>query len=136
MNLSMLFEQNDWIFFAVRAATLVVALLCFAMAFGSWRRASRRDMQKLFAELGGSRGETRELSVLTQALAAQVAALQAQMDDRRELAAAAAGSAQRGYELALQMARNGAAPEEIVNASGVTRREAQLLRRVHSPALD
>lgn len=136
MDLNLLFEQNEWIFFAARAATLAAALLCFALAFASWRRASRRDMQRLFAELDGTRGQARELSALAQGLAAQVAALQSSLEDQRELAAAAAGPAQRGYEMALQMARNGAKPEEIVKASGVTRREAQLLSRVHSPPVN
>jgi hypothetical protein len=125
--MNMLFEQNEWLFFAGRAAMLAVALLCFAVAFGSWRRAGRRDMQRMF-------DETRTLSELTLRLATQLGALEARIDDRRELNAAAAGPSGRGYELALQLARNGAQPEDIVNASGVTRHEAQLLSRLHNPS--
>lgn len=119
-------EQDQLIFFAARMALLAVTLLCFALAFSSWRKTGRRDMQSVMAE-------TRALSELTQQLAGQVAAMQARFEDRRELAAAAAGPAQRGYDLALQMARNGVAPEEIVNATGVARNEAQLLARLHGP---
>lgn len=125
--MSMVFQQNEWVFFAARAAMLAVALLCFALAFGSWRRAGHRDMQRMFEQ-------TRMLQDLTSRLAEQVTALQARIDDGRELAAAAAGPATRGYDLALQLARNGAEPEEIVNASGVTRHEAQLLAQLHNPA--
>lgn len=125
--MSMLFQQNEWMFFAARAAMLAVALLCFALAFGNWRRSGNRDMQRMFEE-------TRMLQDLTARLAEQVTALQARIDDGRELAAAAAGPAARGYDLALQLARNGAPPEEIVNASGVTRHEAQLLAQLHNPA--
>jgi hypothetical protein len=78
--------------------------------------------------------ETRALSELTQRLATQIAAMEVRLEDRRELAAAASGPAQRGYDLALQMARNGVAPQEIVSASGVARNEAQLLARLHGPA--
>lgn len=125
--MGMLFGQSEWMFFAARAAMLAVALLCFALAFGSWRRAGSRDMQRMF-------DETRALQELTLRLSAQVESLQSRIDDGRELAQAAAGPASRGYDLALQLARNGALPEEIVNASGVTRHEAQLLTQLHNPA--
>jgi len=123
----MLYEQNELLFFAARLALLAVTLLCFALAFSSWRKAGRRDMQSVLAE-------TQALSELTRQLATQLAAMQARFDDRRELAAAASGPAQRGYELALAMARNGVAPQDIVSASGVARNEAQLLARLHGPA--
>jgi hypothetical protein len=126
-HMNLLFEQNEWLFFAGRAAMLALALLCFAVAFGSWHRAGRRDMQRMF-------DETRTLSELTQRLATQLGALEARIDDRRELNAAASGSTGRGYEIALQLARNGAHPENIVNASGVTRHEAQLLSQLHNPS--
>jgi hypothetical protein len=125
----MLYEQNEWILLAARIALLAVTLLCFALAFNSWRKSGRRDMQSVIAE-------TRALTELTQRLAAEVAALQGRIEDRRELAAVSVGSSQRGYDLALQMARNGLAPQEIANASGVARNEAQLLARLHGPARD
>jgi len=123
----MLYEQNEWILFAVRAALLAVTLLCFALAFGSWRKSGRRDMQSVMAE-------TRALSELTRHLTAQVAAMESRIEDRRELAAASAGAGHRGYDLALQLARNGMAPHEIANASGVARNEAELLASLHGPA--
>lgn len=125
--MNMLFEQNEFVFFAARAAVLGIALLCFALAFGSWRRSGNRDMQRVF-------DQNRTLTELTQRLATQVAALEIRIEDRRELAVAAAGPATRGYDLALQMARNGAPAQEIVNASGVTRHEAQLLAQLHNPS--
>jgi hypothetical protein len=125
--MNMLFEQNEWVFFAARAAMLAIALLCFALAFGSWRRSGRRDMERMFEE-------TRTLQQLTQRLAEQVATLEARIEDSRELAAAAAGPAASGYDFALQLAKRGATPEEIVKASGVTRHEAQLLAHLHNPA--
>jgi hypothetical protein len=125
MDLNTLFAQNDWIFYAARAAVLAVALLCFALALSSWRRAGTRDMQKLFAE-------TQALTELSRSLAAHLRALEARLDDQRELAAAA-DPGNRGYELALKMARNGMQADDIVKASGVTRHEAQLLAQLHNP---
>jgi hypothetical protein len=121
------YPPDDWILLAARTALLAVTLLCFALAFASWRRAGRRDLQQVMAE-------TRALSELTQRLTAQLAAMEARLEDRRELATAAAGSGERGYGLALQMARNGAAPEQIGAACGLTRNEAGLLARLHGPA--
>ena len=132
MDLASLFEFNQWQFFAARAALLAIALLLFAFAFGRWRRAGRRDMQELFAQLQESRGQTHSLAELAQQLAAQVAALQNRIEDRQQLQLAAGGS-QRGYELALNLARHGADPDDIVSATGVTRHEAQLLTRLHNP---
>jgi hypothetical protein len=133
MDLASLFEFNQWQFFAARAGLLAIALLVFAAAMGRWRRAGRRDMQELFAQLQESRGETHSLTELAQQLAAQVAALQSRIEDRQQLQVAAAGGSQRGYELALKLARHGADPDDIVSATGVTRHEAQLLTRLHNP---
>jgi hypothetical protein len=133
MDLASLFELNDWQFFAARAGLLAIALLIFAMAMGRWRRAGRRDMQELFAQMQESRGETHSLTELARQLATQVAALQNRIEDRQQLQAAAAGGSQRGYELALKLARHGADPDDIVSATGVTRHEAQLLTRLHNP---
>ena len=123
----MLYLQDEWILSAARAGLLAVTLLCFALAFASWRRSGRRDMQSLVAE-------TRALAELTQRLGTQMAAMEARMEDRRQLAAVAAGPAQRGYDLAMQMARNGAAVEQIAATCGVASNEAQLLASLHGPA--
>lgn len=133
MQINALFEHNELVFFATRTVLLLLALLAFAWALGRWRRTGRLDMQRLFSELDQSRGETRELSELALRLAAQIDALQARVDDRQLLATATAGAAQRGYELALQMARNGATADAMISASGVTRHEAALLARLHNP---
>jgi hypothetical protein len=88
-------------------------------------------MQQVLDETRALAERTQQLCGHAQQLAAQVAALEQRLDDRRELAAATAGAASRGYDLALQMARNGAALQDIVNAAGVAKNEAQLLVRLH-----
>jgi hypothetical protein len=123
---------NEWQFFAARAALLATALLLFAWALGRWRNTGRKDMQQLLEELQQTRGITHGLAELAQQLAGQVAALESRIEDRQQLQLASSGG-QRGYDLALQMARHGAAQDEIVSATGVTRHEAQLLARLHNP---
>jgi hypothetical protein len=133
MDIASLFQFNEWQFFAARAGLLAIALLLFTIALLRWRRAGRLDMQELMAQMQESRGETHTLAELAQQLAAQVAALQTRIEDRQQLQLAAAGGSQRGYELALNLARHGADPDDIVSATGVTRHEAQLLTRLHNP---
>jgi hypothetical protein len=133
MDFNALFAQNEWAFYAARALVLGGALLAFAFALVQWRGSSQRDMQLLVAQLDAARAETHSLAQLTQELVAQLAAFEERIEDRRHLATASAGPAPRGYELALQMARNGATPDQITHASGVTRHEAQLLARLHNP---
>jgi Protein of unknown function (DUF2802) len=128
-----MFEDNTVVFFAARAALLVVALLLFAIAFGRWRRSGQRDTQLLLTQLDETRSQTRALFDLAQGLAAQMSAMEQRIENGRHLALAGTGAAPRGYELALQMARHGATPEQMVSASGVTRPEATLLARLHNP---
>lgn len=134
MGLDAIFQQNELAFYGARALVLTLALLAFAMALGRWRRSGRQDMQRLFSELDESRSETRALSEHALQLTMQVRALQARFEDRQQLAVISAAPAQRGYELALNMARNGSTADDIVSASGVTRHEAALLTRLHNPA--
>lgn len=133
MTLDAIFQQNELVFYGARAAILAVALLAFALALGRWRSSGRRDMQRLFSELDESRNETRTLAEHALQLTMQVRALQARFEDHQQLALASAGPVQRGYDLALHMARNGSDADAIASASGVTRVEATLLARLHNP---
>jgi len=133
MDFATLYQFNEWQFFAARAGLLTIAMLLLAIALLRWRRAGRRDMQELIAQVQESRGQTNILAELAQQLASQVAQLQTRIEDRQQLQLAAAGGAQRGYDLALKLAQHGADAEDIVSATGVTRHEAQLLTRLHNP---
>ncbi|MEO8315526.1 MAG: DUF2802 domain-containing protein [Pseudomonadota bacterium] len=134
MDFHTLFQQNELVFYGARALVLTLALLAFTFALGSWRRTGRQDMRRLFSELDLSRSETRELSEHALQLTMQVRALQARFEDRQQLAVISAAPSQRGYDLALHMARNGSVADAIVSASGVTRHEAALLTRLHNPS--
>jgi hypothetical protein len=57
----------------------------------------------------------------------------AETDSRRpQLPAAVATAQARGYDLALRMAKNGSAVEDLVSNCGITRHEAELLTRLHA----
>jgi hypothetical protein len=134
--MNFIIEPNELVYFAARATILVVALLVFALAFGSWRRATNRGLARLQQDLAQAQAQAQAVAALTQAslsqLAAQVAGIENKLDARAQLTAAAA-SGPRGYELALRLARNGTSVEEIAKSSGVTRQEAELIARLHAP---
>lgn len=123
--------DTDLLFFAGRAALLVVAFIAFAIAFGRWRRAGTRDMQSLMSQLDESRNETRGLAELTAGLATQLAALQQKLEERAQLAQAGVVANSGGIDLAVRLARQGSNVDDIVKTCGVTRNEAQLLARLH-----
>ena len=134
--MNFILEPSELVYFAARAAILVVALLAFAVAFASWRRATTRGLAQLRSELGQAQIEARVIAEQAQSglarLAAQLASIENKIDSRAQLTAASANGP-RGYELALRLARNGTSVEEIAKSSGVTRQEAELIARLHAP---
>lgn len=129
----MILEANEMLFFAGRAAILVVAFVTLAIIFVRWRRAGEREMQSLRKDIELLRDETRGLVDLVGRVASGISVLDERMETWAQLSAASAGNVPRGYELAMRLARNGAAVDEIAETSGVTRQEAQLLARLHGP---
>ena len=129
----MIFESNEMLFFVGRAAILLIAFLTLALVFTRWRRAGERDMQRVLGDIEFLRTENRALVELVGAVSSGLASLTEKLDTRAQLSAAAGSNGTRGYELALRLARSGAAIDEITETSGVTRPEAQLLARLHGP---
>lgn len=127
-----LVEPSQMIFFAGRALILVAAFIAFAVVFARWRNASARDMQRVLHELEQSRGETRTLAAATEALLFRIGGLESKLESRSQVSPPPS-AAPRGYELALRLARAGSSVDEITETSGVTRREAELLARLHGP---
>jgi Protein of unknown function (DUF2802) len=115
-----------------RAALLIGAFWVFALAFIRWRRTDERQSQELYARLDRAFGELRSLHETVTVMNARLESLseRAESETRSPPVAAAVG-AQRGYDLATRLAKNGASPEELIASCGVTRHEAELLSRLH-----
>lgn len=115
-----------------RATLLVGAFWVFALAFIRWRRTDERQSQELYARLERAFGELRSLHETVTVMNARLESMseRAESESRTPPVAAAVG-AQRGYDLATRLAKNGASPEELVASCGVTRHEAELLSRLH-----
>ncbi len=111
-----------------------LALLVFAVAFARLAARPQRGHAASRAGLDESRAEIRTLSGWPCSSPNRSRPCSPVSMTGQLLAAATAGAAQRGYDLALQMARNGATADDMISASGVTRHEAALLARLHNPS--
>lgn len=122
----------ETVLIVVRGALLMGAFWIFALAFTRWRRADERDSQRLHAQFECAFAEMRSLHETVAVMSARIEALseRAETDSRR--APVAAAGAQRGYDLAMRMAKNGSAVEDLVSNCGITRHEAGLLTRLHA----
>src|SRR5262245_28943558 len=114
-----------------RAALLIGAFWIFALAFSRWRRADERQVQHLAGELQRTFAEVRALHETIAVMSARLESLSERSEAEPRLAPTAAVAAQRGYDLAARLARNGAGVEELVASCGITRHEAELLTRLH-----
>lgn len=119
---------------AGRAVLLIGAFWVFALAFTRWRRADERDSQALRSQLERAFIEMRSLHETVTVMSARIEAMseRAETDSRRPQIPAAASPQARGYDLAMRMAKNGSAVEDLVANCGITRHEAELLTRLHA----
>jgi hypothetical protein len=119
----------------LRGAMLIGAFWVFALAFTRWRRADERDSLVLQAKFDQAFAELRSLHETVAVMNARIEAMseRAETDSRRAPPVSVlTGGAQRGYDLAMRMAKNGATVEDLVSNCGITRHEAELLSRLHA----
>jgi len=113
---------------AGRAMLLVGAFWIFALAFIRWRRADERATAALHVQLERTFTELRTLHETVSVMSARLDALSERSEIDSRLAPA---GAQRGYDVAQRLAKNGASIDEVVANCGITRHEAELLVRLH-----
>lgn len=117
---------------AARGLLLIGAFCVFALAFIRWRRSDERDSHYLREQMQRAFGELRSLHETVSVMSARLEALSERADSESRLAPAGSVGAQRGYDLATRLARNGADVDELVSTCGITRHEAELLVRLHA----
>ncbi|HEY0683112.1 MAG TPA: DUF2802 domain-containing protein [Steroidobacter sp.] len=124
----------ETVLIAVRGLLLIGAFWVFALAFTRWRRADERDSQALRAQLERTFAEVRSLHETVSVMSARIESMseRVETDSRRPQIAAVATPQARGYDLAMRMAKNGSAVEDLVANCGITRHEAELLTRLHA----
>jgi hypothetical protein len=116
---------------AGRAVLLIGAFWVFALAFIRWRRADERSTERLHAQLERAFAEVRSVHETIAVMSARLESLSERADVGARLAPAGAISAQRGYDLAQRLAKNGSDIDELIESCGLTRHEAELLTRLH-----
>ena len=117
-----------------RAVFLVFSFAVAAVTFTAWRRSAHRHMQAVLAQ--------------NHALGEQLAALGTRLDEADRCLAQLCERleqpqgrsptvpvGQQGYQIAIRLARSGASADELVSGCGLTRAEAELVRRLHGPPL-
>jgi Protein of unknown function (DUF2802) len=114
-----------------RGVLLLGAFWVFALAFSRWRRADERQMRHLCSELQRTFAEVRSLHETIAVMSARMESLSERAESDSRLAPAGVVGAQRGYDLAARLVKNGAGVEELVASCGITRHEAELLSRLH-----
>lgn len=121
----------DVVLIALRGLLLLGALCVFAMAFIRWRRADEHGKAQMQQQLDRAFTELRSLHETVAVMSARVEALCERVEAGARFAPIGAVPAQRGYDMAVRLARNGAQADELVAHCGMTRHEAQLLVRLH-----
>jgi hypothetical protein len=114
-----------------RALLLIGAFWVFALAFTRWRREDQVSTQRLHAQMERAFAEVRSLHETVAVMSARLESLSERADVGARLAPAGAVGAQRGYDLAARLAKNGSDIEELIESCGLTRHEAELLTRLH-----
>ena len=116
---------------AARGLLLIGAFYVFALAFIRWRRADERNTAALHAQLERAFVEVRSLHETVMVMSARIDGLAERAETESRRAPAGAVGAQRGYDIAMRLVKNGAGVEEVVTACGISRHEAELLVRLH-----
>jgi hypothetical protein len=116
---------------AGRALLLIGAFWVFALAFIRWRRADEKNAQRLYAQLDRAFAEVRSLHETIAVMNGRLELLAERSNADARLAPAGAIGAQRGYDLAARLAKNGSPIDDLISSCGLTRHEAELLTRLH-----
>jgi hypothetical protein len=114
-----------------RALLLIGAFWVFALAFTRWRREDQASTQRLHAQMERAFAEVRSLHETVAVMSARLESLSERAEVGARLAPAGAVGAQRGYDLAARLAKNGSDIEDLIESCGLTRHEAELLARLH-----
>jgi len=130
------FDLNsiDWVLTLLcgRAVFLVFCFVWAAIAFSRWRRAAERSAAHS-AETAAQVFE--RLTRIDARLEAAQISLREVSERVALLNSSASGKvAAPSYEVAIRMAKSGAAREELMASCGLSRQEAELVQRLHAPA--
>jgi len=124
----------DMLLIAGRAVFLVFSFVFAAVAFTAWRRATQLQTQHLLTHTDLVLQRLAHLEARVDATKLSVSELGARVERPAE-AATAPPAAAPGYQLAIRLAKGGASREELMAGCGLSLTEAELVQRLHAPAV-
>lgn len=125
----------DLLLIAGRAVFLVFSFVFAAVAFTAWRRATQLQTQHLLTHTDLVLQRLAHLEARVDATKLSVSELGARVERPAEAAAAPLAAAAPGYQLAIRLAKGGASREELMAGCGLSLTEAELVQRLHAPAV-
>lgn len=134
MNLSGInLPDADFLLIAGRAVFLVFSFFLAAVTFTAWRRATRRQTEQVLSQTQLLLENITDVKNAIAATAHAVTQLTEHIERPLAHGSTSAG-ASPGYQIAIRLARAGASGEELISGCGLTRAEAELVRRLHGPS--
>lgn len=125
----------DMLLITGRAVFLVFSFVFAAVAFTAWRRATQLQTQHLLTHTDLVLQRLAHLEARVDATKLSVSELGARVERPAEAAAAPLAAAAPGYQLAIRLAKGGASREELMAGCGLSLTEAELVQRLHAPAV-
>lgn len=113
-----------------RAVFLIFSFALAAVTFTAWRRAARRQTEQVMAQNQALLDRLSDITARLDSTDQRVAGLAERLEQPAPRGASTPASPQ-GYQIAIRLARSGASAEELVGGCGLTRTEAELVRRLH-----
>ena len=123
----------EFILIMARAVFLVFSFALAAVTFTAWRRAARRESEQMLAQNRELLEQLVRIGARMDGTEQQIRQLGEQLD-HSEARSASVARAAPGYQIAIRLARSGASADELAGGCGLTRAEADLVRRLHGPA--
>lgn len=124
----------DLLLIAGRAVFLVFSFVFAAIAFTAWRRSTQLQTQQLLTHTDLVLQRLAHLEARVDATKLSVSELGTRVERPTEPATAPATVAP-GYQLAIRLAKGGASREELMAGCGLSLTEAELVQRLHAPAV-
>ncbi|MFO7277885.1 MAG: DUF2802 domain-containing protein [Pseudomonadota bacterium] len=122
----------DLLLIAGRAVFLLFSFVLAAVAFTRWRRQAVNDARHFDERLDRIFERLTDVEQRIAALGTGVHELSGRLTEELR-SATPLTPAPQSYEIAIRLARSGASREELMMNCGLTRQEADLVRRLHGP---
>lgn len=113
---------------------MVFAFALAALCFDAWRRATRRQSQHIVTHSQSLLQQLAALDARVNDTASAIRRLDERIERQGHLGTPAHGARAPGYQIAIRLARGGASRDELMSSCGLSRGEADLVRRLHSMA--